>query len=162
MFPCVYFKLESFTMCTKKAISTQTQWNKNRVLGTCSRVFSFMLVKRSLSIYMLSIQIDTKSLELVIYPATSNCPPLQAIWNGIYAHFIDAVRFLDALIFIVPNTVEKSRKNRHMVHQFCWGLLCLLLAYCFSFVNFGSYIVSRKPKMLLLWCQYRFCFWHTQ
>ena len=72
MFPCVYFKLESFTMCTKKAISTQTQWNKNRVLGTCSRVFSFMLVKRSLSICMLSIQIDTKSLELVIQHQFNN------------------------------------------------------------------------------------------
>ena len=50
----------------KKGTLKQTQWDKNRVLDTCSRVFSFVLVKRSLSIYMWSIQIDTKTLELVV------------------------------------------------------------------------------------------------
>ena len=43
---------------------------------------------------MLSIQIDTKSLELVIYHQFNNCPSLQAILNQVfhYVGLIDAVR----------------------------------------------------------------------
>ena len=43
---------------------------------------------------MLSIQIDTKSLT------TSNCPSLQAIWNGVfhYARLIVVVRLLHILV----------------------------------------------------------------
>ena len=48
---------------------------------------------------MLSIQIDTKSLELVISSTTSNCPSLQAIRNRVffYVRLIDTVRLLDTL-----------------------------------------------------------------
>ena len=48
---------------------------------------------------MLSIQIDTKSLELVS-SSTSNCPSLQAIRNRVfhYVRLIDAVRLLDPVV----------------------------------------------------------------
>ena len=54
---------------------------------------------------MLSNQIDTKSLELVIYTissTTSNYPSLQAIWNQVfhYVRLIDAARLLDTLEYI--------------------------------------------------------------
>ena len=50
---------------------------------------------------MLSVQIDAKSLELVITisSTTSNCPTLQAIRNRVF-HFvrlIDTLRLLDTL-----------------------------------------------------------------
>ena len=55
------------------------------------------------SIDMLSIQIDTKSLEFafIITSTTLNCPSMPAILN-IVLHFvrlIDVVRLLDTYIF---------------------------------------------------------------
>ena len=48
-------------------------------------------IKRSHSIHILSIQIDTKSLDFS--STTSNCPFLQAKWNGVF-HY---VRLLETL-----------------------------------------------------------------
>ena len=44
------------------------------------------------SIHMLSIQIDTKTLKTISW-TISNCPLLQAIWNGVFRY----VRLLDTL-----------------------------------------------------------------
>ena len=62
-------------------------------------VHMYDLIKRSHSIHILSIQIDTKSLELFNSLTTSNCPSLQAIWIWVfhYVRLIDAVRLLDTL-----------------------------------------------------------------
>ena len=45
---------------------------------------AFLLIKVSHSIYMFSNQIDTKSFETSW--TTSNCPSLQAIWNGVFLY----------------------------------------------------------------------------
>ena len=74
-----------------------------RAIHTCTlehlisvHVGSYIQIKRSHSIHMLSIQIDTKILELVILPSVQQhqivlfCKP--------YVHLIDtAVRLLDTL-----------------------------------------------------------------
>ena len=77
---------------TKTIITSWWQPRLSKALWYCTKVYktnspkvhysrvSNSRTKMSHSIHMLSIQIDTKSIS----STTSNCPSMQATWNGVW------------------------------------------------------------------------------
>ena len=92
----------SNTLTSKNSQQWTWTWRSNSVLEYLITVHEFLPIfqlRMSHSIHVLSIQIETKNLDF-IKSTTSNCPSLQAIWNGVlhYVSLVVAVGLLDTLL----------------------------------------------------------------
>ena len=92
----------SNTLTSKNSQQWTWTWRSNSVLEYLITVHEFLPIfqfRMSHSIHILSIQIETKNLDF-IRSTTSNCPSLQAIWNGVlhYVSLVVAVGLLDTLL----------------------------------------------------------------
>ena len=91
--PIKHFDVQKFTTVNLNLKKQLYSWVAN------NPTWIFANFPMSHSIHILSIQIETKNLDF-IRSTTSNCPSLQAIWNGVlhYVSLVVAVGLLDTLL----------------------------------------------------------------